>query len=69
MVATKIISIDAHGGDFGPDVTVPAALNVLRRHPDLKLIIVGLIDPLHSLLSKKGRMLRIVGKFKHRRKS
>lgn len=46
----KIIAIDAMGGDFGPRVTVPAALQVLRQHPDLKLILVGLTDRLKPLL-------------------
>lgn len=35
------ISIDAMGGDFGPKVTVPAALECLKNNPDLKLILVG----------------------------
>ena len=48
----KTISIDAMGGDFGPTVTVPAALTVLRRHSDLKLIFVGLSEQLQPLLSK-----------------
>lgn len=50
----KIISIDAMGGDFGPRVTVPAALLALRRHPDLKIIFVGLVDSLQTLLLKCG---------------
>lgn len=50
----KTISIDAMGGDFGPAVIVPAALQVLRKHSDLNLIFVGLTDPLQSLLSKRG---------------
>lgn len=29
------------GGDYGPSVTLPAALSVLKRHPDLHLILVG----------------------------
>lgn len=29
------------GGDFGPSVTVPAALEVLAKYPDLHLIMVG----------------------------
>ena len=29
------------GGDHGPTVIVPAALHALRRHPSLKLILVG----------------------------
>jgi phosphate acyltransferase len=29
------------GGDFGPPVTVPAALAVLRKHESLRLVLVG----------------------------
>ncbi len=36
-----IISIDAMGGDFGPDVTIPASLDCLKKNPDLNLILVG----------------------------
>ena len=36
-----IISIDAMGGDFGPDVTVPASLAYLNKSPNLHLIFVG----------------------------
>jgi len=36
-----IIAVDAMGGDFGPEVTVPAALNVLKTHKNLHLILVG----------------------------
>ncbi|MGZ8161680.1 MAG: phosphate acyltransferase PlsX [Methylobacter sp.] len=35
------ISIDAMGGDYGPEVTVPASLDCLKNNPDLKLILVG----------------------------
>ncbi len=35
------ISIDAMGGDYGPDVTIPASLDCLKNNPDLKLILVG----------------------------
>lgn len=54
----KTISIDAMGGDHGPSVTVPAALQVLRRHPDLKLIFVGIPDQLHPFLNKADSHLR-----------
>ena len=37
----KTISLDAMGGDFGPQVVVPAAINALQKHSDLKLILVG----------------------------
>ena len=29
------------GGDHGPPVTVPAAIDVLAKYPDLHLILVG----------------------------
>lgn len=35
------IAIDAMGGDFGAEVTVPAALQVLNQYPRLSLILVG----------------------------
>ena len=38
---SSTISIDAMGGDFGPDVTIPASLECLKANPDLNLILVG----------------------------
>ena len=35
------ISIDAMGGDYGPDVTIPASLDCLKNNPELELILVG----------------------------
>lgn len=35
------ISLDAMGGDCGPDTVVPAALRILRKHADIDLILVG----------------------------
>ncbi len=35
------IAIDAMGGDFGPRVTVPAALDFLLSHPAAQVIMVG----------------------------
>lgn len=35
------LALDAMGGDFGPAVTVPAALAALQRHPELRLTLVG----------------------------
>ena len=37
----KQIAVDAMGGDFGPPVVVPAALQALARHPELELTLVG----------------------------
>jgi phosphate acyltransferase len=36
------IAIDCMGGDHGPTVTVPAALDCLRRNDDLMVVLVGL---------------------------
>ena len=35
------IALDAMGGDYGPKVVVPAALESLERNPKLNLILVG----------------------------
>ena len=38
---TVNISIDAMGGDFGPNVTMEAATRVLANHPDVSALIFG----------------------------
>jgi phosphate acyltransferase len=35
------ISIDAMGGDHGPKVVIPAAISALKKHPNVKFILVG----------------------------
>lgn len=53
------IAVDAMGGDFGPRVTVPASLQVLRDHPTLCLTLVGdeaKISPLLSSLTPSERL-------------
>lgn len=35
------IALDCMGGDHGVDVVVPAAVNALKRYPDIELILVG----------------------------
>jgi glycerol-3-phosphate acyltransferase PlsX len=35
------IALDAMGGDFGPDVVVPAALRALAADDDLRILLVG----------------------------
>ena len=41
MPNTPIIALDAMGGDFGPEVIIPAALLVLKEKPQVELILVG----------------------------
>jgi glycerol-3-phosphate acyltransferase PlsX len=45
------IAIDAMGGDHGPEVTVPAALQALRDFSQLKLVLVGDKHLLETLLT------------------
>ncbi len=46
------ITIDCMGGDYGPSVTVPAAISFLRAHDDLELLLVGLEDSIRAQLKK-----------------
>lgn len=41
MTKPIVIALDAMGGDHGPSVVVPAALQALQSHPHLHLILVG----------------------------
>jgi glycerol-3-phosphate acyltransferase PlsX len=36
-----VIAIDAMGGDYGPVVTVPASLDIIKRNKEVSLILVG----------------------------
>jgi len=51
------LAIDAMGGDFGPCVTVPAALQALASHSELFLLLVGNPDTLMPLLAKADSSL------------
>lgn len=57
------VAIDCMGGDHGPHVTVPAALNFLRRHDEINVVLVGLPDAidasLRALKTVPGPRLRI----------
>lgn len=52
------IAVDAMGGDFGPRVTVPAALSVLARYPDLKIILVGQETQISPHLQKSSAIIK-----------
>lgn len=45
------VAIDAMGGDHGPHVTVPAALEALKQDSDLNIILVGIADAIEAELS------------------
>jgi phosphate acyltransferase len=44
------------GGDHGPHVTVPAALEFQAREPDVELILVGVEDAIRRELKRAGRV-------------
>ncbi len=46
------VAIDCMGGDHGPHVTVPAALDYLRRVEDVNVILVGLLDAVTAEVRK-----------------
>ncbi len=48
------IAIDCMGGDFGLPVTIPAALAFCDRHPDVRLLLVGLPDQVEARLHLSG---------------
>jgi glycerol-3-phosphate acyltransferase PlsX len=41
---TDRIAIDAMGGDFGPSEIVPATANILRKHTDMAVTLIGIRD-------------------------
>ncbi|WP_353571176.1 phosphate acyltransferase PlsX [Candidatus Albibeggiatoa sp. nov. BB20] len=49
---TPRIALDAMSGDFGVEVTVPSALQILREYKDLDLTLVGDADVLKQKLGK-----------------
>ena len=44
------IAIDAMGGDHGAHVTIPAAVEYLRKNPDDTIVLVGLHDAIEAQL-------------------
>lgn len=53
MVADRLVlALDAHGGDYGPEVTVPAALDILATQPKLEILLCGIHAELTPVLTK-----------------
>ena len=52
------IAIDAMGGDIGLDATVPAAIEVLKQHSQLKIILVGDKDSIEAKLTQVPSNIR-----------
>ncbi len=50
---TVTVAIDCMGGDHGPSVTVPAALDFVRKHEDARVILVGIEDKIRPFLANE----------------
>lgn len=50
------ISLDVMGGDFGPEVVIPAAAKALERHPDITFILFGLQAECEPYLQKYQKL-------------
>jgi glycerol-3-phosphate acyltransferase PlsX len=48
------VAIDCMGGDHGPHVTVPAALEFRKQSPSVDLVLVGLQDAIMAELQARG---------------
>lgn len=51
---TVTVAVDAMGGDYGPEVTVPAVLTALEREPGLDVILVGREQDVRAQLDARG---------------
>jgi glycerol-3-phosphate acyltransferase PlsX len=47
------VAIDCMGGDHGPAVTVRAALDFVRKHDDVRVILVGVEEKIRSFLGNE----------------
>jgi glycerol-3-phosphate acyltransferase PlsX len=54
MPDSAVIALDAMGGDFGPEVVIPAAAKILSRRKSLSIILVGDEERLRSCAQKHG---------------
>lgn len=45
-----VLALDAHGGDFGPALILPAALDVLGARPEVEILLCGIPDQVLPLI-------------------
>jgi len=50
--ANIVLALDAHGGDFGPAVTIPAALDILAAHPGLEILLCAILEDVGAVLEQ-----------------
>lgn len=54
-----VVAVDAMGGDHGPSVVVPAAIGFVRKHSDVRLILVGDEAAVRALLPVDAATLAV----------
>lgn len=47
-----VVALDVHGGDFGPGITIPAALDILERHAGLDILLCGIRAEIETVLNQ-----------------
>ena len=53
VVSGKLaLALDAHGGDYGPAATIPAALDILASQPKLEILLCGIRQEIAPVLEK-----------------
>jgi len=57
------ISVDAMGGDFGPSVTIPASLKILKKYENISIVLVGNSDEIIQILKKKNHSTILESQF------
>lgn len=65
MPIKATVALDAMGGDFGPEVVIPAAAQVLKKHSNLSVILVGDELILRACVENKGISLNDKMKIHH----
>jgi phosphate acyltransferase len=53
------VAVDCMGGDHGPHVTVPAALEFQARLPDVEVVLVGLRDAIEAHFPGRNPRVRV----------
>ena len=57
---TVTVAIDCMGGDHGPEVTVQAALDFVRKHEDVRAILVGIEEKIRPFLGQADQSRLVI---------
>ena len=54
MAEAVTIAVDAMGGDTGAQICVPASLQLVRRRPGVRIILVGQREVIEPIVASLG---------------